>query len=201
MINETSPFLTEDIIKHTAKVEGVQLQYHQLRDYVKNELRLSYKKGGSRPWNLNLKRQKPLKELYTIWLIEAIGSRKDIININESCFNKNTKMDYSWFSKGMNWCLTNIKFQNCISLINAIFTNGFAFSAVTHGTVNEETFVAFLDELFKEIKLQTTQDLSEFIILMDNWVIHRSKLTKDFFKDNNIKVNFNVPYAPELTPI
>ena len=58
VINETSPFWIEDIIKHTAKVERVQLQYHQLRDYVKNELRLSYKNGGSRLWNLNLKIQK-----------------------------------------------------------------------------------------------------------------------------------------------
>ena len=75
------------------------------------------------------------------------------------------------------------------------------FSAFTHGTVNGETFVAFLDELLKDIKLQTTQDLSEFIILMDNWAIHRSKLTKGFFEDNNIKVHFNVPYAPEYAQI
>ena len=110
-------------------------------------------------------------------------------------------MGYSWLSKGMNWCLANIKFQNSISLISAICNNGFAFSAVTHGTVNGETFVAFLDELLKEIKLQTTQDLSEFINLMDNWAIYKSKLTKGFFKDNNIKVHFNVPYAPVLAPI
>ena len=199
--SETNPFWIEDIIRYVANVQGIQLQYHQLRDYVRDELHLSYKKGGSRQWSLNLKRHKPLKELYAIRFIEAMKSGRDIINIDESCFNKNTKMNYSWLNKGKSWCLTNIKFQNSISLISAICTNGFAFNAVWHGTVNGETFIVFLNELLKEIKLQTTFDLSDFIILMDNWAIHRSKLTMSFLKENKTRVHFNVPYAPELAPI
>ena len=201
VIKETNPFWIDDIIKHVNKVKGVKLQYHQLRDYMKKGLHLSYKKGGNRPWNLNLKRQKHIKELFAIRLIDAMRSEKDIINIDESCFNKNTKMGYSWLNKGNNWWLANIKFQHSISLISAICTNGFAFSAVIHGTVDGVVFVKFLDKLSKEIKLQTSQDMSKFIILMDNWAIHRSKLTKHFLEDVEAKVHFNVPYAPELAPI
>ena len=36
---------------------------------------------------------------------------------------------------------------------------------------------------------------------MDNWAIHRSKLTKHFLEDVEEKEHINVPYAPELTPI
>ena len=50
-------------------------------------------KRGNRLWNLNLKRQKHIKELFAIRLIDAMKSEKDIINIDESCFNKNTKWD------------------------------------------------------------------------------------------------------------
>ena len=168
---------------------------------MKKGLHLSYKKGGNRPWNLYLKRQKHIKELFAIRLIDAMKSEKDIINIDESCFNKNTKMGYTWLNKENNWWLANIKFQNSISLISAICTNGFAFSVVIHGTVDGAVFVKFLDKLSKEIKLQTSQDLFKFIILMNNWAIHISKFTKYFLEDVEAKVHFSVPYAPELAPI
>ena len=97
--------------------------------------------------------------------------------------------------------ITNIKFQNSVSLISAICTNGFAFNAISYGTVNGAVFSKFLDKLSEEIKLQKWQELSEYILLMDNCSIHRSKLVKEFLVDNKIKVHFNVAYAPELTPI
>ena len=93
VIKETNPFWIDDIIKHVNKVKGVKLQYHQLQDYMKKGLQLSYKKGGNRPWNLNLKRQKHIKELFAIRLIDAMRSEKGIINIDESCFKKILKWD------------------------------------------------------------------------------------------------------------
>ena len=111
-------------------------------------------------------------------------SERDIINIDESCLNKNTKISYSWLTTGKNWCVTNIKFQNNVSIIYAICTNWFAFSMISHTTINRNTFDIFLDKLSKAIKFQTTLDLSEFIIILDNWAIHQSKLTRNFFEDN-----------------
>ena len=50
--SETNPFWIEDIIRYVANVQGIQLQYHQLRDYVRDELHLSYKKevAGNEVW-------------------------------------------------------------------------------------------------------------------------------------------------------
>ena len=130
LADTTRPYWIEDLIKYVAKVHGVHLQYHQLRNYIKDKLNLSYKKGGNRPWNLDLKRQKPLKELYAIQLINMMKSGKDIINIDESWLNKNTRVSYSWLNKGKNCYLTNTKFENSVSFISAIWTNRFAFNAV-----------------------------------------------------------------------
>ena len=103
VFNITYPYWIKDIIKQVAKMQRIQLQYHQLRNYMKNHLSLSNKKGGNRPWILNIKKQKPLKELYAVRLIEAMRDGKNIINIDESCLNKKTRIGYSLFSKGENW--------------------------------------------------------------------------------------------------
>ena len=100
LADSTNPFWIEDLIKHVAKVNGAHLQYHLLNNYMKNNLNLSYKKGASRPWTLNLNRQKPLKELYAVQLIHMMKSRRDIIKIDESCLNNNTRVSYSWLSIG-----------------------------------------------------------------------------------------------------
>ena len=168
---------------------------------MKTELNLSYKKGGSRPWDLNLKKQKLLKKLYTMRLSRAMKSWKDIINIDESWLNKNTKISYSWLQKGKKCNLTNTKFTNSISLISAIWTNGFALDVISYGTVNGSKFVEFLSILSEEMRVKSAMNLSDFIILMDNWAVHRSKLVRDFIVSNKMKVHFNVPYSPEPAPI
>ena len=147
----TRPYCIEDLIKYVAKVHGVHLQYHQLRNYIKDKSNLSYKKGGNRPWNLDLKRQKPLKELYVIQLINMMKSGKDIINIDENWLNKNTRVSYSWLNKGKNCYLTNTKFENSVSFISAIWTNGFARNAVCHETVKGTTIIEFLNKLSEKM--------------------------------------------------
>ena len=164
-------------------------------------MNLSYKKGGSRLWTLNLNRQKLLKELYAVQLIHMMKSRRDIINIDENYLNKNIRVSYSWLSKGKNWYLANTKFENNVSLISAIWTNGFACNAVLHETIKSTTIIEFLDKLSEKMRARSTLDLSDCIILMDNWSIHRSKLVRDYFAWSNLKVHFNVPDAPELAPI
>ena len=143
LADTTRPYWIEELIKYVAKVHGVHLQYHQLRNYIKDKFNLSYKKGGNRPWNLDLKRQNPLKELYAIQLINMMKSGKDIINIDESWLNKNTRVSYSWLNKGKNCYLTNTKFENSVSFISAIWTNGFACNAVCHETVKGTTIIIF----------------------------------------------------------
>ena len=38
-------------------------------------------------------------------------------------------------------------------------------------------------------------------VLLNNWSIHRSKQSLDFFKEQGINVNFIPFYYPELAPI
>lgn len=38
-------------------------------------------------------------------------------------------------------------------------------------------------------------------IMMDNCVIHRSKILREKLEESNIKLIFNVPYSPQFSPI
>ena len=199
--NNTDPFWLDDVIKYIKQKWDVVVQKHQLRKFIRDKMKLSYKKGGSRPSKLNLPLQSLLKWLFWIRLTKKLKNGMVIINIDESVINRNTRINYSWLEKGKSWAVTNTKFINSISLISAIWTNGFSMSAVLNWTIASLSFVKFLEQLKLELKLKWNVSFEEWIIILDNSSIHRSKLTRDFLNKSNAKVHYLVPYSPELAPI
>ena len=59
--NNTDPFWLDDEIKYIKQKWDVVVQKHQLRKFIRDKMKLSYKKGGSRPSKLNLRFQNLLK--------------------------------------------------------------------------------------------------------------------------------------------
>ena len=52
-----------------------------------------------------------------------------------------------------------------------------------------------------ELKLKWNIWFEEWMIILDNWSIHRSEFIKEYMNKSNAKVHYLVPYSPELAPI
>ena len=59
--NNTDSFWVDDVIRYIKQKWDVVIQIHQLRNFIRDKMKLSYKKGGSRQSRLNLLLQSPLK--------------------------------------------------------------------------------------------------------------------------------------------
>ena len=199
--NNTDPFWVDDLAKYIWQKWGVKVQKHQLRSFIKKQMNLTYKKGWSRPSYFNLDLQKYFKWLFWIKLVHKLKKGLVIVNIDESILNRNTRIHYSWLQKGENWPVTNTKFNNSISLISVICTNGLSVSGLITGIINGSNFIEFLQRLKLELKRKCNVRLDEWIIIMDNWSVHKSKLTKSYLSKWNAKVHYIVAYSPELAPI
>ena len=66
-----SPFWVDDVSKYLKIKLGINVQQHQLRDFIKESFGLAYKKGVSRPINLNIKLMSSLKYLFWIRLAKS----------------------------------------------------------------------------------------------------------------------------------
>ena len=199
--NTTGSYWLGDVLKYIKVKWGIEAQKHQLRNFMKDRMRLSYKKGGNRPAHLNIDFQNSLKWLFGIRFIHNLSKGWVLINIDESVIGKNTRINYSWLSKGTSYPITNMKFNNSISLISAIWSNGFSLSALVKGTNNSEIFLKFLERMIKELQVNWDIWIHRWMILLDNWSIHKSKLITDYLKKWKAKVYFIIPYSPELAPI
>ena len=66
---------------------------------MKKELRLSFKKGKSRPFKLDFIKQNYTKSLFAVKIIKKLDKFSTLINIDETLFSRQTKITHSWLLK------------------------------------------------------------------------------------------------------
>ena len=102
------PFVAKDIKTLIQEIYKVSLPIHIIRETMKSELSLSYKKGKSRPFNLDLIRQDCLKNLFALRIIKKLNDFSTLINIDETLYSRATKATHSWLLNGEECSVSNI---------------------------------------------------------------------------------------------
>jgi len=83
------------------------------------------------------------------------------------------------------------KTRKSVSLLLAIDKQKVVGYKIINGSVNGEIYLEFMKEIYRE----------DSAFLMDNARIHQSKILKEYMKDKESKIIYNVPYNPETNPI
>ena len=196
-----TPFVVKDVQAFIRNKHKIVMPLHIIRDTMKNELGLSYKKGKSRPFKLDPVKQCYIKSLFGIRIIRKLNKFSTLINIDETLFSRATKSTHSWLLKGIEWSVNNIWYTNSWSLITAITSTGSVYGAIYSNSVDAKIFVKFLKELKCFIQNKAKKDMRDCLILLDNAPTHHSKIVKDFIKNEKLNIAFIPAYWPELAPI
>ena len=72
----------------------------KIRNYVKKEMKYTYKKGCSRPPIYSTRRTQLVKALFWAELLSFISKGEVIINWDESSFDRSVKKEFSWLPVG-----------------------------------------------------------------------------------------------------
>jgi transposase len=124
----------------------------------------------------------------------------DQINNNYTCIDETavylgTSSNYGWSKRGSK-CPIKSTFNrsNKRSLCTAISNEGIVACKLIKGSFNTNKFNDFMiNDVIPKMKNQA--------IVMDNYIIHKSKILQEKLKESNIKSIFNVPYSPQFNPI
>ena len=140
-------FTSSDIQKYLFKDFKISWSLRLIRDIMKNDLELSYKKCATRPNNVDLNRVKTLRSMYWIQFTEALQNNTLVINIDEWVISRSTKNNYSWSIKGENKEIKNSPFIGSLSIILTILSNGWWFLLATDNTIDSVIFWHFIKKL------------------------------------------------------
>ena len=169
--------------------------------FVKQRLKYSYKKGCSRPPKVGGSKNIVAKGWFAVELLIVIHSRKIVINVDESSFERSVKQNYSWLPRGSSGIILNDVFKRKSSLILATASNLLWFAMIKEVTVSSLEFCLFIKLLVKVLTPIMEQSEVLPLLILDNARVHNSKLASRVMQNWNFEVNFLPPYWPELAPV
>ena len=195
------PFTSLDIWKKISNELHIVIKPHVIRRILKERFWLNYKKGSSRPSELDTEKQKWLKAIFWLHLIENMDSFRLIINVDGWVLTRTVKQSYSWLEKGKSWRLYNSLYTGSMSLLAAISSDGSSFTAAYPSTVNSAVFISFIESMLEYHAKLSIWDNNEVLIIMDNCPYQTAYQTKDKLRTWGVNILYLPPYWPELAPV
>ena len=157
---------------------------------IKNHLNYSYKKESSTTISGASTKTKFQQVIFSCRILTEILNEKYIVNIDESSFNRDLKMEYSWLPKGRTSAIINQIYRGSKSMINAFWSDGECIWVILNENVNSDCFQDFLSILNYFLELRNLNSSEKTLIMVDNAAYHSSRDTKDKMKNMNFDFMF-----------
>ena len=141
--NTTTPITSRKIQSHIFDQLGINVPLHQITNYLKCSLRMTYKKGNSRPVQVDLRRIDLCKHLFCICFVDKLRGIRVLFNVDETSINKETKINYSWLPTGISSRIRNIGFSQSTNIIGWITSKGRALWQISTTKTNSKEFIRF----------------------------------------------------------
>ena len=193
----TAKDVTESINKELRTSHPVSF----IRNMMKRDVNLSFKRVKSRPNNVDFKRVHSIRSLFAVKFSKIVSEKSLLINIDESSINKDVKIAYSWGIKGKPIESQNSSLAGSASIIMAICSNGAWISKVINKTINSDCFIWFLKIMVDWLQSHNYFEWSRVIVLLDNCSIHKSGQTLAVFESLKFATMFIPAYSPEFAPV
>ena len=174
---------------------------HTIRRLLRNELKYTYRKGSSRTQKYATSRIIGVKKLFCTELLKMLLTKELIINVDESSWDRSLKMEYSWFPRSRSYSIINNIFTGKANLILGTMKNDDWIAMIHSETGDSLKFWLFLKVLEKVWLIWRREISLNLTILVDNAIIHTSKLTKSICEGMNILLRLTPPYWPEVAPV
>ena len=194
-------FTIRDIKKAVKIHKNEDIKEYIIRNYLKTNLKMSYKKWTNKPWNVDVSKLSILRYLFSYRIGKQLLGSSLMVSLDETAFNHKVANSKWWIKRGYSTELFTSNFIGNWSLIIAITNEGSYFGVIVSGKVNSSIYLRFLMNLEKWIETKRSWSSQEVVILKDNWQIHRSKLVWSFMERSQFTYVFIPTCTPKYSPV
>ena len=201
MENSNNAYDAKEVSDYVNNSLNTTYPVYFIRNIMKNELKLSFKRVNPRPNRINIEKLKWTRLLFIVNFCKAITANTLIVNIDEASINRHITKNYSWTIKGKQWEALNTPFTGSTSICMAICSNGSWICLLTNQTFNSNRFLVFFEYLEDWLKCNKYFNYEEILLIMDNCSIHKTEAIKNKINNKDIKLMYLPPYTPQWAPI
>ena len=138
-----------------------------VRDVLKQDHKLSYRKIKRVPFQGNSERCKVLRSLYAQKMLPIYETSQRVINIDESWLNEADFRGRRWKGRGMLNTASDKVFSQKINIIAAIASDGNMWMSLTTCSTNSEIMMLFMTRLASELTKQSKDWRGNTVFLLD----------------------------------
>ena len=153
----------------------IDVSYPEVREVLKKEMRLGFRKASVVPIQSNLPRCLVLRQQFALRMIPLLEAgcfaqrpTRRIINVDESWLNNTRFIRKSWVPSDAAGTYTDKQVQPRISLLVALDTDGRLWCALTQANTNADVMTLFLRHLAQELDRDEPGWQETSTILLDN---------------------------------
>ena len=115
-----------------------------IRRYLKNGLKMSYRKSTIKPSNFDLSKVRIIRNLFWYRILKIIDEKVLLVNIDESSFGCDISSDRYWFKRGQSDEIFNKRYKGSWSIILAITSDGDYYGSVLSERINSGIYIGYL---------------------------------------------------------
>ena len=138
-----------------------------VRDVLKQDHKLSYRKIKRVPFQGNSERCKVLRSLYAQKMLPIYETSQRVINIDESWLNEADFRGRRWKGRGMLNTASDKVFSQRINIIAAIASDDDMWVTLTTCNTNSEVMMLFITRLASELTKQRKDWRNDTVFLLD----------------------------------
>ena len=166
-----------DVAKEVNSIAEVALTMTEVRDVMKNDCNLRYRKVWKVPIQANTERCLVLRQQYALALMPLLQIRKKVINFDESWLQDLECSSRLWVSTKLPATVTEKSVSTRIALLLALDTSGDMYFALTYANTDSSIMKLFFIRFCDLLDAKDPLWRDNAVLLLDNARYHTSDET------------------------
>jgi len=164
-------------------------------------MKLSFVKSKKLTPQANSDRSLVLRQQYALEMMNLLGAKKRVINIDETWINETSFIRRAWSERNGKGNTQLNSVSPRLSMIAAIDTEGRVWFTLSHANTDSNMIALFLHSLTETLDRETPGWQEDTVFMWDNATYHSSEETRAVIKTLNLSLIFSGPYSYSAAPI
>lgn len=176
---------------------GKKISKTKVHNIMKNKLNLSYLKTAIKTNKINEPNNKLISFCFIKIIMKCLKLNFKLIFVDESCIQCNNSNFKTWRARDET-IYFNLGTNKKKNLIAAVDERNLLYYEINDDNTNEKIFLEFCKNLKNKID---ENKIDKYVIILDNFSVHKTKLLKEYYQENHMNVLFISPYNSNFNSI
>ena len=168
---------------------------HLVRQVLRKDLKMSFRKVKALSWTENSAKSKILRQQFALSFLDIDYEKKVIMHVDQTWLGMSDFRRCKWRQHRHTNSVRKLVIQPRVSMIVGLDTKGEVFLTLSQANTNGDNMKLFFSELIRKLDVLRPGWKKNHVLLLDNASWHRSKKVQKYFEDHQLPIMYTGSYS------